>query len=302
MKPLRRKKGREKYIYLGLLFLVAMAVWPFLHSMFDRDENDGSDPGHDTRKVAQTPSTEETDTNNKPEEETQAPDNADDGNQTAQSERNADGTEERNRSVRRVWTAFVNRNWFDHNNWKPGGVPDRNDTVVIPDDVRDLPFPILSSRTGQVGTLIVDRWAGITVNEGGTLEIQQSLKIKGALDARRGTVIVHGTRNQQIPGGEYGTLVLDVEGTVHLAPGVSIRKDLHTNAGTDIHVEAGNVPVHGRFVRSGAETPPSLIDPSFANARSFVQFLNETETTEREPAESEPDQQKKASLQVPDNR
>lgn len=90
----------------------------------------------------------------------------------------------------------VDNNWLNTANWCPG-VPTNTTDVTIPNGVAN--YPIITTATPVVRSIIIQNAANVTINSGGRLRVYGNINNAGTL-TNNGTLAMTGSATQGFPG------------------------------------------------------------------------------------------------------
>ena len=138
-----------------------------------------------------------------------------------------------------VWTGAIDFDYNNPGNWSGGAVPTAADDVIIPPGAgTSIPGPVLRTNAA-VGTLLIDG-GEMTIDAGAQLSISGSINLQGLLHAEQGTVVLNGTSQQNLTGGEALVVRDLVVGSAGL---VLDGNDLYVNHVLTLN---GDLDVNGR--------------------------------------------------------
>ena len=93
----------------------------------------------------------------------------------------------------KTWTGTVSTDWATAGNWSSSGAPNSGDDAIIPTSPTGGQFPVISASGATARDLTIQPSATVTMQAGGTLDINRNLANSGTFTATDGTVTFVGS-------------------------------------------------------------------------------------------------------------
>jgi hypothetical protein len=131
----------------------------------------------------------------------------------------------------KTWTGAASTDWFTAANWSPSGVPASGDDVVIPANPTGARFPLFSTGSTTVRTLVVQAAASFSQTGGSFIANGANWTVAGTINVSGGSFIC--ANDITITNG--GVINLSGAGIIHMAP------DLNTDPTDKIIIDQGGI-------------------------------------------------------------
>lgn len=158
-----------------------------------------------------------------------------------------------------LWSGAISTSWNVAGNWLCGVAPDPGTDITVPSGVSR--YPVLSSGTVDIGDLLVQSGASITISGSATLQIEGAITGSGSITATSGTIEMKGSAAQTLPGNMFSSKTLK-NLTINNTAGVAIADTIKVSG--IVLAASGTLNAAGRLTLLSTATATALVDGSGA--------------------------------------